>query len=70
MAITGPSGSGKTSIGKILAGRIISTHGELSVTPGLNRLMVDQQDHFIAHSRKRSIYYGQRYENLDMEDIP
>ncbi len=70
MAITGPSGSGKTSIGKILAGRIVPTHGELLVAAGLTRLMVDQQDHFITRSRQRSIYYGQRYENPDLEDTP
>ncbi|MGD9929727.1 MAG: ATP-binding cassette domain-containing protein [Mangrovibacterium sp.] len=70
LAITGSSGSGKTTLGRLLAGRVSPTHGNLAITPGLVRQMVDQQDHFMSLSGRRSTYHGQRYENQGMENTP
>jgi len=69
-AVTGSSGSGKTSLGRVLSGQLNPSAGTLSVAPELKRLMVDQQDHFMSLSGRRSTYYGQRYENQGMENIP
>lgn len=70
MAVCGSSGSGKTTIGRVLAGQLAPTAGHLSVPGGWKRVMVDQQDHFMALSGRRSTYYGQRYENQGMESTP
>ncbi|KOH46861.1 ATP-binding cassette domain-containing protein [Sunxiuqinia dokdonensis] len=70
LAITGASGSGKTMLGRVLAGQLSPSSGELLINPGLRRLMVDQQDHFIAFSGRRSLHDGLRYENQDMEMEP
>lgn len=70
LAITGSSGSGKTSLGKVLSGKIYATHGELIFPSNLKRIMVDQQDHFITQSGKKSTYYSQRYENIGEDDSP
>ncbi|WP_423129333.1 ATP-binding cassette domain-containing protein [Gaoshiqia sp. Z1-71] len=70
LAITGNSGSGKTTLGRLLSGKIAPSHGSLTLAPGLIRLMVDQQDHFMSLSGRRSTYYGQRYENQGMENTP
>ncbi|WP_372774993.1 ATP-binding cassette domain-containing protein [Mangrovibacterium sp.] len=70
MVICGSSGSGKTSLGRLIAGQIQPGSGRLEIDGGLNRLMVDQQDHFLSLSGRRSTYYGQRYENQGMENSP
>ena len=70
IALTGSSGSGKTSLGKILAGISAPTQGELTISPNLKRLMVDQQDQFISQSGMKSAYYSQRYENLEEDASP
>lgn len=70
MAITGPSGSGKTTLGRLISGGILPNSGVLKISEGKRCLMVEQQDNFIAVSHMRSGYYGQRYENLGMEDVP
>ena len=70
MAITGPSGSGKTTLGRLIAGLIVPHSGFLKVGDEKRCLMVEQQDNFMAVSHMRSGYYGQRYENLGMEDVP
>ncbi|RKD92511.1 ATP-binding cassette domain-containing protein [Mangrovibacterium diazotrophicum] len=70
MAITGSSGSGKTSLGRLLAGQILPSSGELKIEGEISRVMVDQQDHFLSLSGQRSTYYGQRYENQGMENSP
>ncbi|MDX9880880.1 MAG: ATP-binding cassette domain-containing protein [Prolixibacteraceae bacterium] len=70
LALTGSSGSGKTSLGKILSGLIAPTRGELTVAPGIKRLMVDQQDHFISQSGRTSPYYSQRYERIEEDHSP
>lgn len=70
MVITGASGSGKTLLGKLLAGRIKANSGELIFNEINKREMVDQQDHFIAYSGRRSMHYSQRYEKLGMESVP
>ena len=68
--VTGSSGSGKTSLGRVLSGLLSPSAGTLSIAPGLKRLMVEQQDHFMSLSGRRSTYYGQRYENQGMENTP
>jgi len=70
LAVTGISGSGKTSLARILAGINLPSKGTVSVSPGLNRVMVHQQDQFMSLSGRRSTYYGQRYENQGMESTP
>ncbi|WP_163715981.1 ATP-binding cassette domain-containing protein [Mangrovibacterium lignilyticum] len=70
IAITGSSGSGKTSLGRIISGQLIPTSGKFDVEQTLSRVMVDQQDHFLSLSGRRSTYYGQRYENQGMENSP
>jgi len=70
MAVTGPSGSGKTTLGKILAGIVPATKGELFFPEGIKRLMVDQQDHFIAQAGLKTTYYSQRYESIGDDDSP
>ena len=70
LAITGASGSGKTILGKLLSGQIQSKSGALVFSSNLKRVMVDQQDHFIAFSGRRSMHYSQRYEKLGMENVP
>lgn len=70
LAICGSSGSGKTSLGRVLAGQVAPSSGDFTVAPDLQRVMVDQQDHFMALSGRRSTYYGQRYENQGMESTP
>ncbi len=70
LAITGASGSGKTMLGRLLSGQFLPSSGQLIAKPGLKRLMVDQQDHFIAFSGRRSMHDGLRYENQAMESVP
>lgn len=70
LAVCGSSGSGKTSLGRLLAGQLHPSSGNFFVAPDLRRIMVDQQDHFVALSGRRSTYYGQRYENQGMESTP
>ena len=70
LAVTGASGSGKTLLGKLLAGQITPSSGKLDFCGRGKRLMVDQQDHFIFFSGRRSMHYGQRYENAGMESVP
>ena len=70
MAITGSSGSGKSSLGRLIAGQLQPVSGQLLIAEGVNRVMVDQQDHFLSLSGRRSTYYGQRYENQGMENSP
>ncbi len=70
MAIVGPSGSGKTTLGKLIGGLAGVTSGQLKVANDKLCLMVEQQDNFMAASHIRSGYYGQRYENLGLEDVP
>ncbi|HBL76879.1 MAG: hypothetical protein A2W90_22785 [Bacteroidetes bacterium GWF2_42_66] len=70
LALTGNSGSGKTSLGKIIAGISSPFQGELNVSPDIKRLMVDQQDHFISQSGRKSAYYSQRYESLEEDTTP
>jgi molybdate transport system ATP-binding protein len=70
LAITGASGSGKTLLGKLLAGQIAASSGKLVFQNQPKRLMVDQQDHFIFFSGRRSMHYGQRYESSGMENVP
>ncbi|HKJ42422.1 MAG TPA: ATP-binding cassette domain-containing protein [Sunxiuqinia sp.] len=70
VAITGASGSGKSLLGKVLAGDLKLRSGELLLTGIGKRVMVDQQDHFIAYSGRRSMHYSQRYEKLGMESVP
>lgn len=70
MAITGSSGSGKTSLGRLIAGQLLPTSGELFIPQTRRRTMVTQQDNFLSLSGRRSTYYGQRYENQGMENSP
>lgn len=70
IAITGDSGSGKTKLGKIIAGKINFTNGDLFVSSSIVRLMVDQQDHFISFAGRRSAHYSQRYETQWMGHSP
>lgn len=70
LAVTGNSGSGKTSLARIMAGIEYPSTGRMSIRPGVNCVMVQQQDQFMSLSGKRSTYYGQRYENQGMENIP
>ena len=70
LAITGGSGSGKTSLGKVLAGTLKNTAGLLQYYSSVKKIMVEQQDHFMSLSGRRSTYYGQRYENQGMENTP
>lgn len=70
LAITGASGSGKTMLGRLLAGQFLPSSGRLIIKPGFRRQMVDQQDHFIAFSGRRSMHDGLRYENQAMEAVP
>ena len=70
IAITGSSGSGKTSLGRLLAGQLTPTSGELVAPKELKCTMVTQQDNFLSLSGRRSTYYGQRYENQGMENSP
>ena len=69
-AITGASGSGKTLLGRLLSGEVPPSFGTLVFSNNSKRLMVDQQDHFIFFSGRRSMHYGQRYENSGMESVP
>lgn len=70
LAITGASGSGKTMLGKVLVGRQQVSSGTLNFLGIERRLMVDQQDHFIAFSGRRSMHHSQRYESVGMENVP
>ena len=70
LAVVGPSGSGKTILGKMFAGLLTQTSGELTIRPALKRTMVEQHDRFISLVGQRSTYYGQRYENQEMENTP
>lgn len=70
LAVVGPSGSGKTTLGHLISGAIRPHSGVLKISEGKRCLMVEQQDNFIVVSHMRSGYYGQRYENLGMEDVP
>lgn len=70
IAVTGASGSGKTLLGKVLNGDYELGGAQLVLSKPLKTVMVDQQDHFIAFSGRRSMHYAQRYENLDMESVP
>jgi molybdate transport system ATP-binding protein len=70
LAITGASGSGKTMLGRLLVGQFPPSAGQLVVRQELRRMMVDQQDHFIAFSGRRSMHDGLRYENQAMETVP
>lgn len=70
MAIVGPSGCGKTTLGRIIAGKLEPSSGEVFFAEGLTRRMVEQQDNFMSVSRLASSYYGQRYENQGMEQSP
>ncbi len=70
LAITGASGSGKTMLGRLLAGQLSPSSGQLITKPKIRRLMVDQQDYFVAFSGRRSMHDGLRYENQGMEMVP
>lgn len=70
MAIVGPSGCGKTTLGRLIAGKLEPSSGEVFFAEGLTRWMVEQQDNFMTISRLASSYYGQRYENQGMEQSP
>lgn len=70
LAITGASGSGKTLFGKLLSGQTNDYLGEMTFKGNPKRFMVDQQDHFISFSGRRSMHYGQRYESVGMESVP
>jgi len=70
LAIVGSSGSGKTMLARLLCGQIKATSGEIYTEDAGLCLMVDQQENFLAASHMHSGYYGQRYENLAMEDVP
>ena len=70
MAIVGASGSGKTTLGRLIAGSVQASSGDLSFSPDQTRLMVEQQDNFMAVSRLKTSYYGQRYEHLGLDEVP
>lgn len=70
MAVTGASGSGKTTLGRLIAGNVQPTSGFIYLAEGKTFLMVEQQDNFMAASHLASGYYGQRFENLGLEEVP
>lgn len=70
MAITGASGSGKTTLGHLIAGKFAATSGAVRIAEGKSCALVEQQDDFMAASHLASGYYGQRFENLGLEEVP
>jgi molybdate transport system ATP-binding protein len=70
MALTGASGSGKTTLGRMIAGKIAATSGTVQIPAGKSCVLVEQQDNFMAASHLASGYYGQRFENLGLEEVP
>lgn len=70
MAVTGASGSGKTTLGRLIAGKIAATSGIIQIAEGKSCVLVEQQDNFMAASHLASGYYGQRFENLGLEEVP
>lgn len=70
LAIVGPSGSGKTTLGRLIAGLSQASSGKLEIDETMVCRLVDQQDDFLAASHIPSGYYGQRYENLGLDDVP
>lgn len=70
IVITGASGSGKSTLGRLIAGFILPTSGQIICSETVKRLMVNQQDNFVSLSGRRSTYYGQRYENTWMDNSP
>lgn len=70
VAIIGVSGSGKTMLGKLIAGSSTPTSGEIKRSGNLQSLMIGQQADFLAASHLQTAYYGQRFENLGLDDVP
>lgn len=68
--ITGPSGSGKTILGKIIAGQLLPTKGNLIVNEKATPVVfVNQQQDFRTAFSQRS-YYQNRYEYNNDQDTP
>lgn len=70
MAVTGASGSGKTTLGRLICGKIEATSGAIHIAKEKSCMLVEQQDNFMAASHLASGYYGQRFENLGLEEVP
>lgn len=70
MAVTGASGSGKTTLGRLISGKIAATSGTATIGEDKSCVLVEQQDNFMAVSHLASGYFGQRFENLGLEDVP
>jgi molybdate transport system ATP-binding protein len=68
LAITGESGSGKTMLGKILAGQINYSSGELIFPPDCRKLLISQQHNFRDASSRS--YYQQRFDSNYGEESP
>jgi molybdate transport system ATP-binding protein len=68
LAITGVSGSGKTMLGKILAGQISYSSGELIFPPDCRKLLISQQHNFRDASSRS--YYQQRFDSNYGEESP
>jgi molybdate transport system ATP-binding protein len=68
LAITGESSSGKTMLGKILAGQISHSSGELILPPDCRKLMISQQHNFRDASSRS--YYQQRFDSNYGDESP
>jgi molybdate transport system ATP-binding protein len=68
LAITGESGSGKTMLGKVLAGQISYSSGELILPPDCRKLLISQQHNFRDASSRS--YYQQRFDSNYGEESP
>lgn len=68
LAVVGTSGAGKTTLGRLLAGKLKPTSGEL-LTNTSGVVMVEQQDRFLSISGRGNTHYSQRYEAQDTSDL-